>query len=136
MTKCWILADLERWHLVWFRQAIPTFDLTNIMFGIFSIKRLQYCWFLTQFNSKLVKLRRKQGLIHFHDSYYVKIQLISDFFAKNLDTGRKKILQLWIRTKYTWFDYTKTKLNLTKRKTCHLLIRQTKYYSVCLSKLN
>ena len=70
------------------------FQIIAANLSIFGIKRLQYCWFMSQFNSKWKKLRRKHAFVLFHASYLGKIQQIQDsdiFWLKIRIPDRKSL---------------------------------------------
>ena len=54
------------------------FQIIAVNLSIFDIKKLQHWWFMTQFNSKWRKLRRKHAFVQFCASYLGQIQLIQD----------------------------------------------------------
>ena len=74
------------------------FQIVAANLSIFGMKRLQHCWFMEQFKSKCINLRRKFAFVQYHVSCCVQIQKIQfwTFFSWKLGYRTKKVfLQLW-----------------------------------------
>ena len=79
------------------------FQMVVINLSIFGIKRLQYCSFKTQFNSKWMKFSRKQAYIYSYDSYCYENLLIHDSEFSSGKSGyrtKKVFSQLCVHLAY------------------------------------
>ena len=75
------------------------FQIVAANLSIFGIQRLQHCWFMAQFNSKCIKLRRKLAFVQYHSSCCVQSQktTISDIFKLKTKIPDEKSLFATLR---------------------------------------
>ena len=116
------------------------FQIVAANLSIFGIKRLQRCWFMTQFNSKWINWRRKQTFVQYHTSYCGKIRKNTNFGHFELKIRKPDEKSLFATLHHTCNQISKwivlasiyPVFFVTFCKVGYLKTKQVHFYAACL----